>query len=122
MQTSFYIILPIYNVESYLTQCLDSVLNQTYSNFEVILVNDGSTDSSEEIAQEYASKDSRFTLISQENRGLSEARNVGLKVAKQKWQGLDKKREREITLMFCFWILMIIGRKMRCKPLSISSL
>lgn len=95
MQTSFYIILPIYNVESYLTQCLDSVLNQTYSNFEVILVNDGSTDSSEEIAQEYASKDSRFTLISQENRGLSEARNVGLKVAKQKWQGLDKKRERD---------------------------
>ena len=92
----FFIIVPIYNVESYLSQCLDSVLNQTYPHFEAILVNDGSTDSSEEIAQKYVSKDSRFTLISQENRGLSEARNVGLKVAKQKWRELgNKERERE---------------------------
>ena len=78
--------IPIYNVESYLTQCLDSILNQTYSNFEAILINDGSTDSSGKIAQEYANKDSRFTLVSQENCGLSEARNSGLRVAKQKWQ------------------------------------
>ena len=51
MQIKFFIIIPIYNVESYLTQCLDSVLNQTYSNFEAILINDGSTDSSAKIAQ-----------------------------------------------------------------------
>lgn len=84
MQIKFFIIIPIYNVESYLTQCLDSILNQTYPHFEAILVNDGSTDSSAKIAQKYVSKDSRFTLISQENCGLSEARNSGLRIAKQK--------------------------------------
>ena len=71
------IIVPIYNVEKYLRQCLDSILNQTYQNFECIMVNDGSTDSSQQIAEEYLT-DSRFRLINQSNKGLSGARNMGI--------------------------------------------
>jgi glycosyltransferase involved in cell wall biosynthesis len=75
------IIVPIYNVESYLEDCLQSIANQTYVNFEVILVNDGSTDNSNSIALNYANKDSRFKLFSKENGGLSSARNFGLEQA-----------------------------------------
>src|SRR5690554_6896621 len=76
------IIIPIYNVEVYLANCLTSVKNQTYKHFEAILVNDGATDSSAEIATEFVQEDSRFRLIHQENKGLSGARNTGLKEAK----------------------------------------
>lgn len=75
------IIIPIYNVEVYLHRCLDSVLNQTYQNLEVILVNDGSTDKSALIAQKYVDMDKRFFLIHKPNGGLSDARNTGLDVA-----------------------------------------
>ncbi|RAX53994.1 hypothetical protein CCY99_04745 [Helicobacter sp. 16-1353] len=76
-KTTFFIIVPIYNVEKYLNQCLDSVLNQSYRNFKAILINDGSTDKSGEIAKIYAKNDARFTLINQANYGFS-SRNVGL--------------------------------------------
>ncbi len=72
------IIVPIYNKEDYLPQCLDSIINQSYTNFEVLLVNDGSTDSSGIICQEYAERDSRFRYIEKENGGVSSARNLGL--------------------------------------------
>lgn len=72
------IIIPIYNVEKYLKECLDSIQAQTYSNFQAILINDGSKDESPKIAQEYTQKDSRFILINQENKGLGAARNTGL--------------------------------------------
>ena len=71
------IVVPIYNVENYLRQCLDSIQNQTYKKFECIMVNDGSTDSSQQIAEEYL-EDSRFKLINQSNKGLSGARNTGI--------------------------------------------
>lgn len=71
------IVVPIYNVEDYLRQCLDSIQNQTYKKFECIMVNDGSMDSSQQIAEEYLT-DSRFKLINQSNKGLSEARNTGI--------------------------------------------
>ena len=71
------LIVPIYNVEDYLGQCLDSIQNQTYKNFMCIMVNDGSTDNSKEIAEKFLS-DKRFILINQENKGLSGARNTGL--------------------------------------------
>lgn len=71
------IIVPIYNVEKYLRECLDSISEQTYKNFECILINDGSTDNSKQIAEEYL-VDSRFTLINQSNKGLSGARNTGI--------------------------------------------
>ncbi|MFY4724219.1 glycosyltransferase family 2 protein [Campylobacter jejuni] len=73
------VVIPIYNVEKYLKECLDSVINQTYTNLEIILVNDGSTDkNSFEIAKKYALKDQRITLFDKENGGLSSARNVGI--------------------------------------------
>ncbi len=72
------IIVPIYNKEDYLRQCLDSIINQSYTNFEVLLVNDGSTDSSGIICQEYSERDSRFRYIEKKNGGVSSARNLGL--------------------------------------------
>lgn len=75
------VVVPVYNVEPYLTRCLDSVLGQTYSNIEVIVVNDGSKDHSGEICNEYARKDSRVKVIHQENRGQSKARNEAMKIA-----------------------------------------
>lgn len=75
------VIIPIYNVEKYLAQCLDSVLNQTYRNLEIILVNDGSTDSSPRICDEYAAKDPRIKVIHKSNEGSAAARNDGLKLA-----------------------------------------
>ena len=71
------IVVPIYNVENYLRQCLDSIQNQTYKKFECIMVNDGSTDNSQQIVEEYL-EDSRFKLINQSNKGLSGARNTGI--------------------------------------------
>ncbi len=74
------VIVPVYNVADYLEQCLDSILNQTYKEFEVILVDDGSTDTSYSICDEYVKRDSRFHLFRQENKGLSAARNAGLEL------------------------------------------
>ena len=72
------IIIPLYNVEKYISQCIESVLRQKYSKFEVIIVNDGSTDSSASIVEKYAETDSRIRLINQDNAGVSAARNTGL--------------------------------------------
>lgn len=72
------IVVPIYNVEKYLRMCLDSIEHQTYSNIEVLLINDGSPDSSGEICQEYVARDSRFRYFEKENGGLSDARNYGI--------------------------------------------
>ena len=72
------IIIPIYNVEKFLPQCLDSVINQTYQNLEIILVNDGSTDSCSQICEEYAARDHRIKVFHQKKGGVSSARNTGL--------------------------------------------
>lgn len=76
------IIIPVYNEAEYLGYCLDSVLKQNFQDYEVICVNDGSTDNSWEILQQYALKDKRIKAVTQENKGLSEARNTALKAAK----------------------------------------
>ena len=73
------IIVPIYNVEAYLERCLDSLVGQTYSNIEIILVDDGSTDHCPEICDIWERKDPRIKVIHKENGGLSDARNVGIK-------------------------------------------
>ena len=72
------VIIPIYNTGPYLTDCLDSISNQTLRDIEIILVNDGSTDQSEKICREYADRDSRIKLYTKPNGGLSDARNYGL--------------------------------------------
>ena len=75
------IIIPVYNVEKYIRQCVDSILKQSYRNIEVLLVDDGSPDSSPLICDEYAQKDKRIRVIHKPNGGLSDARNAGLKLA-----------------------------------------
>ena len=75
------IIIPVYNVSEWLDQCLESVVNQTFSDFEVILIDDGSTDGSGQKCREWAEKDCRIRLISKSNEGPSKARNLGLQKA-----------------------------------------
>ena len=75
------IIIPMYNVEKYLRRCLDSVQNQTFSDFQAICVDDGSPDNSGQIAEEYAARDNRFIVVHKENGGLSDARNAGMPYA-----------------------------------------
>ena len=79
------VIVPVYNTEQYLAECLDSVLAQTFQDIEIICVNDGSPDNSAAILSEYAKKDPRIKVITQENKGLSAARNAGLAMAQGEW-------------------------------------
>lgn len=79
------IIIPVYNVEAYLNECIASVLNQTYTEMEIILVDDGSTDKSGNMCEDFAEKDSRIIVIHKENGGLSDARNCALKLCKGKY-------------------------------------
>jgi len=81
IKLSFSFIVPVYNVEKYLRECLDSVLSQTYTGYEVICINDGSTDGSLTILEEYAEQNERIKIITQENQGLSAARNKGIREA-----------------------------------------
>lgn len=75
------VIVPVYNVEQYLDVCVNSIINQTYKNLEIILVDDGSTDASETICDEWALKDDRIKVIHKENGGLSDARNTGMRMS-----------------------------------------
>lgn len=75
------VIIPVYNVEQYLSKCLESVINQTLQDIEIICINDGSTDNSLQILEEYAQKDSRIIVINQQNQGVAAARNKGLEIA-----------------------------------------
>ena len=79
------IIVPVYNAESTLNQCIDSIINQKFTDWELLLVNDGSSDRSGEICDEYAAKDSRIKVFHKENGGVSSARNVGIDNSLGKW-------------------------------------
>lgn len=79
------LIVPIFNAEKYLKKCLDSILNQTYKNFEIILVDDGSTDRSGDMCDEYASTNEQIQVIHKRNKGLVEARITGIENASGKW-------------------------------------
>ena len=81
------VIVPVYNVEKYLKQCLDSIVDQTLEDLEIVLVDDGSVDSSGTICDEYAKKDTRIRVIHKENGGLSDARNAGLKYVTSPYVG-----------------------------------
>lgn len=81
------VIVPVYNVEKYLKRCLDSLINQTLSDIDIICINDGSKDSSLQILEQYAQKDSRIVIYNQENSGLSVARNTGLEHASGEYIG-----------------------------------
>jgi glycosyltransferase involved in cell wall biosynthesis len=79
------IIVPVYNAENYLNRCVDSILTQTFTDFEIILVNDGSSDNSGAICDEYALKDNRIKVIHKRNGGVSSARNIGIENSIGKW-------------------------------------
>lgn len=79
------VIVPVYNVEQYLSRCIDSILAQTFTDFELLLIDDGSTDNSGKICDKHAEKDNRIRVFHKENGGVSSARNKGLKEAKGKW-------------------------------------
>lgn len=85
MKPTFSIIVPVYNVEKYLNRCIDSILSQSFKDFEVLLIDDGSTDKSGEICDEYAQKDERIRVFHKENGGVSSARNLGLDNARGEW-------------------------------------
>lgn len=81
------IIIPVYNVERYLEKCIDSILQQTFKDIEVVLVNDGSQDQCGEICDRYKQKDNRIKVVHKENGGVASARNAGLKIATGEWIG-----------------------------------
>jgi len=85
MSEKITIIIPVYNVEEYLKECLESVLRQTYSDIDIILINDGSTDSSLKICKEFQTKDKRISIYNQENKGLAEVRNKGIELCKTEY-------------------------------------
>ena len=87
MEELISIIVPVYNVEKYLEKCVDSIINQTYKNLEIILVDDGSKDSSGKLCDSLKEKDGRIKVIHKQNGGLSDARNAGLKIANGKYIG-----------------------------------
>ena len=87
MEKKLSVIIPVYNVEKYLPECLDSVVGQSLQEIELICVNDGSRDGSRNILSEYAEKDNRITILDKPNGGLSSARNAGLAVAEALYPG-----------------------------------
>ena len=100
MEVKLSIVIPVYNVEKYLRECLDSILNQTFQDFEIICVDDGSTDKSLEILQEYKRKDDRFVILQQRHSGAGSARNNGIRLAEGKYiQFLDSDDYFEPTLL-----------------------
>lgn len=101
------IVVPVYNVENYLSDCLDSIYNQTYKNIEIILIDDGSKDKSGNICDRYVEKDKRAVVIHKENGGLSDARNVGIKRAKGKYVVfVDSDDIIDSTLIECLYSMV----------------
>lgn len=112
------VIVPVYNIEQYVEECVDSIVNQTYRNLEIILVDDGSTDCSGEICDRLAAEDERIIVIHKQNGGLSSARNAGLDIAKGEWIGfVDGDDYIEITM---YQELLQVAKKFHA-PLAIGT-
>lgn len=99
---SISIIVPVYNVEKYLARCVESILNQTFKDFELILVDDGSSDKSGVMCEQYAKHDKRIKVLHKENGGLSSARNAGLEIAEGKYIGFIDSDDWIMTDMYQF--------------------
>ena len=121
------VIVPVYNVEKYLPECIDSIVNQKYTNLEILLIDDGSTDNSGKICDEWVQKDGRIRVIHKENKGVSEARNTGIKECKGQLIGfvdaddwvepemysilVDKLAESGADIVMCSFYLYLPGQK-----------
>ena len=101
--------VPFHNVEEYLPQCLDSIIDQTFTDFEVIMVDDGSTDGSFEICQKYTAKDSRFKLFYQENGGVAKARNNCLRHMTGDFLMYDAYRVLFIVVLLQLLVIEIVS-------------
>lgn len=120
------VIIPIYNVEDYIEECIDSVIDQTYDNIEILLIDDGSTDASTTIAQRYAGMDDRILYLHKENGGLSDARNFGMKYMKGEFftfldsddilpkeylqKLMDCQRVNKTDVVMCDFVRMVEGK------------
>ena len=113
------VIVPVFNLETYISQCIESIVSQSYENIEIIVVNDGSKDRSEEIIQQYQKKDSRIKYFKRENHGLSESRNFALSKASGKYvvfvDGDDWLEKDMIAKMmnFCNYDLVVCSYNRR---------
>lgn len=136
MKPRISVIVPVYNVKCYLDRCINSILNQSFRDFELILVNDGSTDGSLNICKKYVDKDERVKIISQSNKGMSAARNTGLKNAdgyyicfvdsddfvekNYLFQLLNKIKEEQADVVVCeFYFVNEDGRKNKIRKFNI---
>ena len=113
------VIVPVYNVMNYLKQCLDSIIQQTYSNLEIILVDDGSTDQSGSICDKYEERDSRITVIHKKNGGLSDARNAGL--SKCKGDYISFIDSDDYISPYFYEILMGVAEKKSCDIVALKA-
>lgn len=105
------IIVPVYNTAAYLRRCLDSILSQTYGHWEAILVDDGSTDGSGAICEEYASRDSRFQVTHRPNSGVAATRNAGLDAATGEYIGFVDSDDWIEPDMFRSMVMAILSRR-----------
>ena len=115
MEPKVTVIVPVYNAEEYLNRCVDSILNQEYEDLELILVNDGSTDRSGEICQAYEAKDPRVILLTKENSGVSDSRNLAVAVNTSDFPGSEvsmwynpdqmENRQRATFMAGCDYLL-----------------
>lgn len=111
------VVVPVYNVMNYLKQCLDSIIQQTYTNLEIILVDDGSTDQSGSICDSYKERDSRITVIHKENGGLSDARNTGLNICKGDY--ISFVDSDDYLSPYFYEILMGVAEKKNCDIIAL---
>ncbi len=105
------VIIPVFNVEKYICKCLDSVLSQTYTNLEIILIDDGSTDNSGKICDEYAKKDDRIKVIHKQDEGVSSARNAALKMCTGEYIGFVDSDDYIEKDMFEYLLGLIVSSK-----------
>lgn len=103
------VIIPAYNVEKYIEKCINSVLNQTYTNLEIIILNDGSTDNTKQILDGFENKDPRIKIIHKENTGVSDTRNLGLEIAKGDYIGFVDSDDEIRTNMYEFLLSDLIS-------------
>ena len=123
------LIVPVYNVENYLSSCVDSILAQTCTDFECILVDDGSQDGSARLCDAYASRDARIRVVHQANAGVSSARNAGIQVARGEWMptivsipsicSCSSPRLKPITRK---WHAVLIRKLRKTRPLKIKDI